>query len=159
MASDYLLEIDGIKGESQDKKHKETIEVNSFSWGIMQPGSAAVGSGLASGKASFQDMHFTTHVSKASAPVAQHCAQGAHIKKATLYVRKAGGKSQDDFYVVTLEECFISSFQSGGGGGEITEQLSLNYTKVKFEYKEQAADGSLKGSTPMTWNVKTNALK
>ena len=28
-ASDFLLEIDGIKGESADKKHKDTIEVSS----------------------------------------------------------------------------------------------------------------------------------
>ena len=28
MASDYLLEIDGIKGESKDHKHKETIEID-----------------------------------------------------------------------------------------------------------------------------------
>jgi hypothetical protein len=32
-ASDYLLQLDGIKGESQAHKHKETIELNSFSFG------------------------------------------------------------------------------------------------------------------------------
>ena len=33
MASDYLLEIDGIKGESRDDKHKDTLEIESFSLG------------------------------------------------------------------------------------------------------------------------------
>ena len=37
-ASDYLLEIEGIKGESQDSKHKETIEISSFSWGMSNSG-------------------------------------------------------------------------------------------------------------------------
>ena len=36
MASDYLLEIDGIKGESSDKAFKEAIELESFSWGAVQ---------------------------------------------------------------------------------------------------------------------------
>ena len=159
MASDYLLEIDGIKGESQDKKHGGTIEVSSFSWGMSQPASAASGGGAGSGKVSFQDIHFTTTVSKASPPLAQACAAGTHIKKATLFVRKAGGK-QDDFYTVLLEDCIVSSYQSGGSGDQLpSEQVSINFSKIKFEYKEQAADGSLKGATPMTWNVKTNAAK
>ena len=33
MAVDYFLKIDGIDGESQDDKHKDWIEVLSFSWG------------------------------------------------------------------------------------------------------------------------------
>ncbi len=33
MAVDYFLKIDGIAGESTDDKHKEWIDVLSFSWG------------------------------------------------------------------------------------------------------------------------------
>jgi hypothetical protein len=29
--SDYLLQLDGIKGESQDDTHKDTIHIESFS--------------------------------------------------------------------------------------------------------------------------------
>ena len=91
MASDFLLEIDGIKGESKDKKHKETIEVESFSWGATQPGSFASGQGGGAGKVTFQDIHFTSTVNKASPLLAKACATGQHIKKAVLFVRKAGG--------------------------------------------------------------------
>ena len=52
MASDFLLEIDGIKGESKDKNHKDTIEVDSFSWGISNAGSHASNTGGGAGKAS-----------------------------------------------------------------------------------------------------------
>jgi type VI secretion system secreted protein Hcp len=40
MAIDVYLQIDGIKGESQDDKHKEWIEVTGVHWGIHQPRSA-----------------------------------------------------------------------------------------------------------------------
>ncbi len=38
---DYFLKIDGIQGESQDKTHKNEIEIESFSWGAIQSGTAS----------------------------------------------------------------------------------------------------------------------
>src|SRR5712671_3995377 len=116
MASDFLLEIDGIKGESKDKLHPETIEIESFSWGANNDGSASHGSGHGTGKVHLTDMHFTSHVNKSSALLALHCANGKHIKKAQLFVRKQG-EDQKDFYVITLEDLIVSSYQSGGSNG------------------------------------------
>lgn len=157
MANDFLLEIDGIKGESKDSKHKDTIEVQSFSWGVANAGTYASGSGGGAGKASFQDMHFTSTVGKASATLAQYCASGKHIKKAVLYVRKQG-EDQKDYYVVTLEDLLVSGYQSGdsAGGSLPTDQFSLNYAKIKYEYKMQKADGTLDAPITMTWDLKTN---
>ena len=45
MASDYLLKLEGIKGESLDAKHKDEIEIESFSWGATQPAGVASGGG------------------------------------------------------------------------------------------------------------------
>jgi hypothetical protein len=35
-STDYLLELGGVDGESQDDKHKNQIEILSFSWGARQ---------------------------------------------------------------------------------------------------------------------------
>ena len=162
MASDFLLEIDGIKGESSDSKHKDTIEIDSFSWGVSNGGSAASGGGGGAGKASFQDLHFTTKVNKASPLLATNCANGKHIKKAVLFVRKGGG-DQHDFYKITMEDLIVSSYQSGGhdsAGAQIpTDQFSLNFAKVKFEYAAQKADGSLDSPGSFEWDLKKNAAK
>ena len=32
-ATDYFLKLDGIDGESMDDKHKNEIDIESFSWG------------------------------------------------------------------------------------------------------------------------------
>jgi type VI secretion system secreted protein Hcp len=160
MASDYLLEIDGIKGESSDKKHPGTIEIESFSWGEHQTGSFAAGGGGGAGKVSFQDMSCTTHVNKASPLLAKACATGQHIKKAVLTVRKAGG-DQHDYYQITLSDVLVSSYQSGGhaGGDSIpTDQFALNYAKVEFSYSPQKADGSLDTAVKMSYNLKTNSV-
>jgi type VI secretion system secreted protein Hcp len=158
MASDYLLEIDGIKGESNDHKHKETIEIESFSWGATQPGTFAAGGGGGAGKVSFQDVHFVSHVNKSSPLIAKACATGQHIKKAVLYVRKAGGK-QEDYYLVTLEDALVSSYQSGGhsaGDSVPTDQFSLNFAKIKYEYKPQDAKGGLSGAVPFSYDLKAH---
>jgi len=157
MASDYLLEIEGIKGESQDSKHKDTIEIDSFSLGLSHPGSFASGTGGSTGRSSFQDIHFTTRVNKASPTVALSCATGKHIGKATLYVRKATGPSgQQDYYKVELTDVLISSYQSGGHSGDDSipvDQFSLNFAKIEFVYKPQTDKGALGPDITMKYDV------
>ena len=43
MASDIFAKLGDIKGESQDSKHKDEIEVLSCSWGVSKTGSMAHG--------------------------------------------------------------------------------------------------------------------
>lgn len=158
MASDYLLFIDGIKGESQDSKHKDQIDILSFSWGVSQAGSQSFGGGGGAGKAIFQDIHFTSKASVAGPNLMLACATGKHIKKAVLSVRKAGGK-QEEYYIITMTDCLISSFQSGGseGGDSVPmEQYSVNYAKVEFEYKTQKPDGTMVVGAKAGYDIKRN---
>src|SRR5450759_933279 len=89
MAVDYFLKIDGIKGESHDSKHKDEIDLVSWSWGETQTGSHAAGGGGGSGKVSMQDFHFVMHANLASPKLLLACANGEHIKEASLVCRKA----------------------------------------------------------------------
>ena len=158
MPSDYLLELDGIKGESSDDKHKGTIEVESFSWGATQQGSFSAGGGGGAGKVSFQDLHLTTRVNKSSPILMLSCATGQHIKKAILFVRKAGG-DQQDYYTVTMTDLLVSSYQSGGSSGSDAlpvDQFSLNFGAIKFEYKPQKPDGSLDSAVTAGYDLKAN---
>lgn len=61
-ASDYLLELGSVKGESAAAP--QSIEVESFSWGVSNAGSMAAGSGGGAGKVNVQDISMT----KARAP-------------------------------------------------------------------------------------------
>lgn len=158
MASDYLLEIEGIKGESGDGKLKECIEIDSFSWGCSNAGTHASGGGGGAGKVSFQDIHFTTSVNKASPLLMLHCCSGKALKKAVLHVRKQGGEQQE-FYTITVTDLIITSFQSGGhaGGGAIpTDQFALNFAKIQFGYKPQKDDQTLDAEEKKGWDLKKN---
>jgi type VI secretion system secreted protein Hcp len=143
MASDIFLKIEEIPGESQDAAHKGEIEVFSYSWGLSQT-STVGGSGGGAGRASFQDLHFESAVTKASPLLAKFCATGEHIKKATIAVRKAGAQAIE-YLKITLEDCIVSSYQHAGsnGGDRPEDAFSLNYAKIEVDYLPQKADGSL----------------
>jgi type VI secretion system secreted protein Hcp len=156
MANDYFLKIDGIDGESQDAKHKNEIQIESFSWGATQTGTFAFGGGGGAGKVQMQDFHFVMKHNKASPKLLLACAEGEHIKKAVLTARKAG-KDQQEFMKVTMSDVLVSSYQTGGSanGDEIPmDQISLNFAKIEHEYKEQQASGSLGGVVKAGYDLK-----
>ena len=159
MAVDAFLKLDGIKGESQDSKHKDEIEIESFSWGVTQSGTLAFGGGGGAGKAQFQDFHFTNKVSKASPQLFLKCVTGEHIKIGTLSLRKAGGEGPGiEFYKITLSDVLVSSYQSGGSaGGDIpTDQFSLNFAKVEYSFATQKADGTIGETINAGFDLKQN---
>lgn len=159
MASvDYFLKLDGIDGESADSKHKGDIDLQSWSWGESQAGSHGGGGGGGAGKVSMQDFHFVMSNNKASPKLMLACATGEHIKKAVLICRKAGTEQQE-FLKITMSDLLVSSYQTGGssgGGTAPTDQISLNFAKIEYEYKEQKVDGSLGGAIKAGYDLKAN---
>lgn len=155
--SDYLLKIDGIDGESSQDGHAKWIELQSWSWGESNSGSSGTGSGAGSGKVAMQDFHFTCEYGIHSPHVMFHCADGKHIPKAELHIRKAGGK-QEVFVTWKFENVLISSYQTGGHSGAAplpTDQISFNFTKIEQEYKPQKSDGTLDAARKGNFDVKT----
>src|SRR3954454_25208817 len=103
MASDIFAKLGDIKGESVDAKHKDEIEVLSYSWGVNNAGSMAHGGGGDEGKSTFQDLTFVHKVDKASPVLMQACATGVHLKEAIITHRKAG-KEQHEYMIVKLND-------------------------------------------------------
>ncbi|HEY4613282.1 MAG TPA: type VI secretion system tube protein Hcp [Bacteroidota bacterium] len=157
-AVDYFLKLKGIDGESTDHKHKNAIDVESFSWGETNSGTHAGGGGGGAGKVAMQDFHFVMRINKASPKLMLACATGEHIADGTLICRKAG-TDQQEFLNIKMTDLLVSSYQTGGSGhGDIvpTDQISLNYAKIEFEYKEQKPDGSLGGAVKAGYDLKAN---
>ena len=156
MAADIFAKIGDIKGESLDDKHKDEVEVLSWSWGVTQSGTIPQGGGGGAGKASFNDFNFTHHIDKASPVLMKACATGQHIKEATITVRKAG-KGQPEFMIVKMNDVIITGVTHGGGGDSgHSENVSLAFAKVDLEYKPQKADGSLDAGIHFKYDITGN---
>jgi len=109
MASDIFAKIGGIIGESLDDKHKDEIEVVSWSWGLSASGA------IAPGMVSFHDFNFTHHVDKASPTLMMACTTGEHIKDATVTVRKSG-TGQQEFLIIRMADVMITSVAPSANG-------------------------------------------
>lgn len=159
-AVDYFLKIKDIPGESTDSKHKNEIDVLSWSWGETNSGTHGTGGGGGAGKVAMQDFHFTMHINKASPKLFLACASGQHIGDALLTCRKAG-KEQQEYLKIKFTDLLISSYQTGGAGGAgeavvPVEQISFNFAKIEFTYAPQKTDGTLDSQVVHNWSVQTN---
>ena len=157
MAASIFARIGTIQGESQDSKHKDEIEVLSWSWGVSQSGTLAHGGGGGAGKASFQDFNFTHHVDKASPVLMGTCATGEHIKDATITLRKAG-KGQQEYLIIKMTDVLVTSVSTSGSaeGDAAVEGVALAFAKVDLEYKPQKPDGSLDVGIHFKFDLKAN---
>ena len=155
MASDTFARIGDIKGESTDGKHKDEIEVLSWSWGVTQSGTMAYGGGGGAGKATFHDFAFVHRIDKASPLLMKACATGTHVKDAVITVRKAG-KGQQEYLVIKLTDVLITSVTPSLDAGVTSEGVTLQFAKVDLEYKPQKADGSLDAPVQFKYDLKAN---
>jgi type VI secretion system secreted protein Hcp len=158
MAVDMFIKIADIKGEATDDKHKDEIDVLSWSWGMTQSGSMHHGGGGGSGKVNVQDLSFTKYIDKASPNLMKFCCSGKHFKDAMLTVRKAGDKPLE-YIIVKLTDVLITSVSTGGSGGQdkLTENVTLNFAAVKLAYQPQKKDGAKDGGpVEMGWNIEAN---
>jgi type VI secretion system secreted protein Hcp len=154
VASDIFAKIGDIKGESLDDKHKDEIEVLSWSWGVTNVG--AHGGGGGEGKASFNDLSFTHNIDKASPVLLKGCATGQHLKEATITHRKAGRGNQE-YLVVKMNDVIITSVSNSDSvEGSHLETVSLAFAKVDLEYRPQKDDGSLDAGVHFKYDLKAH---
>jgi type VI secretion system secreted protein Hcp len=152
MAADYFLQITGIAGESTDAKHKDWIDVESWTWGETNSGGMPTGGAGGAGKVAMQDFHFTTQVSKASPALFMACATGQHMKEAKLSAVKAGAMQQE-FLTWTFNDVLVTGYQTGGAEGDLVmDSVSFSFSKIKVEYRAQKADGSLDSPVTAGWD-------
>ncbi len=144
------------KSSAGNSSHKETIEIASWSFGASNPssvGSTGMSSGREASTPSVSEVVVTKNMDKAS-PV---LAKGASKGKTTQELKKQTTHNGDSYYVIKLTDVMVSSWQvSGQGSGDPvpTESISLNFTKIEFNYKpiDPAQPAVVKGN----WNLKEN---
>jgi type VI secretion system secreted protein Hcp len=151
-AGDMFLSIVGtksgpIKGESQDDKHKGEIDVLGWSWGMKAL--MEVGTGQSTGRTALKQLRVIKRLDAASCALMSAAAFNEVIKKAVLTVRKAGSVQQE-YFKITLEKALISSLDiqapESSDNPLPLESVTFAFQKIEVEYKQQGADGQLRGS-------------
>jgi type VI secretion system secreted protein Hcp len=158
MAFDAFLKIDGIDGDSTDSKHKDWIEIQSFSWGLERTEGPGGGPGGGAGRAVPEDAQFVAGVSVASPRLFQACAAGQHLREANLSVVRSG-EQQTEFYKWRLTDVLVSSYHTAGDAGsdEVpADQFSLDFGRIEYSFRPQNADGSAGSPVEASWDFVKN---
>lgn len=110
-AVDAFIWFEGVAGESTDAKHRDWIELESFSAG---PSLQAATAGGAAKLAQFHEFTFTRKYDASSPKLMKLLASGKHFPAVTISCRKAGGDPHE-YLDFKLENVMVSSYQMGAG--------------------------------------------
>lgn len=162
MAIDVYLQIEGVKGESNDERHKDWIECTSATWSVLQPKSAtaSTGGGHTAERCEHGDL-VITKLSDLSSPVLlQTCSAGRTVPKVKLEFMRADGQGQRiKYFEVELENVLIGAVVPSIQAGQIlTEYVSLKYGKVKWKYTQQKVAGGVGGNVAGGWDLSANRI-
>jgi type VI secretion system secreted protein Hcp len=155
----YFLKIDGIRGESQDRQHKDEIELQSFAWGNSNAEPQGGAGGTTSAKATYQDFQFVAPASKAGPQLMLQCATGQRMKRAIMTGRREAGRAPQEYLKITLEDVLVASYVSSGSsgdGGAPMDTASLRFGKIEVEYKELRADGRIGDTVKVSFDIAKN---
>jgi type VI secretion system secreted protein Hcp len=160
MAVEIILDIKGVKGESQIKGFENKIDVFSFSLGASNPSQVSTGSGSGAGKVSLSSISFQKVVDAATPDLFRACCSGKHFDTAKLTIRESGGDSPVEYAVWDMTQAFVDSISWGAasGGDKPSESLSMSFASIKITYSAQAASGSGQKGPSAGWDVKKNAM-
>lgn len=163
MALDVYLQIEGIKGESQDNTHKDWIEVNGIHWGVHQPKSAtaSTGGGHTAERVELSDISFSK-LSDISSPILlQTCASGKTIQRAKFeFFRADGNGERVKYFAIEIENVLIGMVAPHMGGNELilSENVNLKFSRVNWKYTQQKIAGGSGGNTAGGWDLATNRI-
>jgi type VI secretion system secreted protein Hcp len=161
---DFLTGI--IKGDSRDSKHKDTVEVTSFSHMIHQPKSATSSSsgGHTAERVEFGDLIFTKDIDLASPPLMAATCSGTLIKEIKVYFYRAyggataaGTQSRVCYYTLVLKNTIVSSVTTTiGAEGLPVETFTLKPSSMSWKYVEHKPDGSSQANIERQWDLQKN---
>ena len=149
-----------IKGESQDKDHKDWLEVASWEHAMRQPKSATASSagGHTAERVEHSEMLFAKDIDLVSPLLYQHCSGGTTFKEVIIEFMRADGEGKRVKYMeIKLMNVLVGSvLPSVISEGLPTEKFSLKYAAVSWKYTQQKIGGGTGGSTPGAWSLTKN---
>lgn len=146
-AIDMFIKIAGIDGSTTDKVFgpQKASDLLAWSWGVSNAG----------GKPAFQDFNWTQYLDAAAPKTFLGVAAGTHFADVVFTARKAGIDAFV-FFTMKFEDVQLTSFATGGSGGE--DRFTLNASlqplkKITMTYTPQDATG--KAGTPLVaaWDL------
>ena len=138
-----LLQLAGVTGESSDAKHKDFIDLVSWSWDMLSPTNVSTGQPYA--KVKVDDFKIVKRADRSSPVLIQYLYTNTVMKTGHLLVRKAGGADPLPYYEIEFKNLRVTSFSTSTEKDEVAEKVSFAFETATFKYTPQASTGAKGG--------------
>lgn len=155
-ANDFFLQITGVPGASTDDRHKDWIDIDSFSWGLTLSTSNS-GGGAGVGKPVFSDLSWIQSVDISTPKWFEYVAGGKHIETATLdVVARDGGGAGASFFQMIFSDTTGTGLRVNGAGSSLFESASMSSgSAITLRYRPQTNTGALGDWVEGVFDVKS----
>jgi type VI secretion system secreted protein Hcp len=147
-----------INGESTVAAHDKWITIDTITFGVGRSISSVGGGGdRETSNPSFSEVSLTKAMDVASTQLFMQAVCGKSLGKCEIHFLQTGGdKVKGQVYLkLELEETIVSSYSMSSSGERPHETLSLNFTKISYNYDKFDGDKIVKG-TPQKWDLEKN---
>jgi type VI secretion system secreted protein Hcp len=141
-SADTFLFLENVPGETADEKHKDWIDILSYTQTFRNSGSTTGG---AAGKVTCGDITILKGIDKSSPKLLEAVVKGDFVKQGKMDFTSVGGKEGNrTYYFVTMEELQVIAVEQTDqpDDARIVERVTLRGSKFSYEYTTQRADGS-----------------
>jgi type VI secretion system secreted protein Hcp len=155
--ADLFLLVDGIPGESVQEQHEDWIDVENYKINFNL---TAGGGGGGAGRSRLTQFDVAAFVSKASPELLLALLSGRHIRDMELDITRIIDGQQKSYANWLFSDVTVMNFNQTNGGGLSERSLdiySFDFRELEYKYTEFAPDGSVSGSTTITWNFATGS--
>jgi type VI secretion system secreted protein Hcp len=162
MATNIFLQLDGIKGGSTDEKHKDWIEIFSWSHSFDQPSmpiSRSGGQAATTAMCNHSPISITKILDESTYAILKTVWTGDVLPNAKIECFRAG-KDPIKYLEISMEKVIISGYSIGAqGDADIpAENITLTYGKVTYNHIPYKRGGDEGGNQPVSHNLETNVV-
>lgn len=158
--AETFLRLGDIKGESTDQKHKDQIEILSFtqSWtNSVEFGGGSGGAGV--GKVQCGAITMMKNIDKSSPLLLKGIATGQHFKDAVITFQSSDTRLQSpEYYTITMTTVFLTELSQTDSAdpNRIFEKLVLNAGTFEFKYTPTDVKGKVGTPVSFKWDCMSN---
>jgi type VI secretion system secreted protein Hcp len=137
-----FLKLADVPGESVDERHRDEIELHSWSWGLINWEGRAI--------SGWPDLTFVKSTDKSTPKLMESLCKGTVHSNAVLTLSRPGAP---DFYQLELSNVRTTSLFLSSGGESIREMVALGFDKVKVDYVLFSPNGAPLEKAGMVWDL------
>jgi len=152
-----FVKIGDFNGDATDRGHKGWSNAVSISAPITHAVGYHGGSQKGKGQTSIGNIDLVKEVDSATVKIQRACAMGKKIPKVQVHICTVVGDQREPFLMYELEDVYVTGYSLSTGFSDsaaaLTENVSLNFTKVTWTYVVVGQDGKKQGKLQESYKV------